>query len=57
MVELISMPIWAYHNPDQLTHRHDDLPADHLHLAEHEADQIHEHVFVIDDLHPRGPKA
>ncbi|WP_225547362.1 MFS transporter [Chromobacterium violaceum] len=54
---LISMRIWAYHDPDQLAHSHDDLPAGHPHLAEHEADEAHEHVFVIDDLHPRWPRA
>ncbi|UTH75168.1 MFS transporter [Chromobacterium sp. IIBBL 290-4] len=48
---LISMRIWAYHDPDQLAHSHDDLPAGHPHLAKHEADEAHEHVFVIDDPH------
>ncbi|OQS20657.1 MFS transporter [Chromobacterium violaceum] len=53
---LISMRSWAYHDPDQLAHSHDDLPVGHPHLAAHEADQIHEHVFVIDDLHLRWPR-
>ncbi|KMN81268.1 major facilitator transporter [Chromobacterium sp. LK11] len=57
LAALISMWIWVEHDPDQLSHRHDDLPADHPHLAEHEADETHEHVFVIDDLHPRWPKS
>jgi hypothetical protein len=32
------------------------LPAGHPHLAEHEEDGLHEHVFIIDDHHPRWPK-
>ncbi|WP_156038864.1 hypothetical protein [Chromobacterium haemolyticum] len=56
LTALISMWIWAKYDPDQLSHSHDDLPADHPHLAEHEADDTAENVFVIDDLHPRWPK-
>jgi H+ antiporter protein len=48
--------LWAHHDPEHIAHHHDDLPAGHPHLAEHEEDGLHEHVFIIDDHHPRWPK-
>lgn len=57
LAALISKWIWGEPDLDQLPHSHDDLPADRPHLAEHEADDTAENVSVIDDLHPRWPKA
>jgi MFS family permease len=47
--------IWPARDQTDLTHVHANLAADHPHLAEHGPD--HHHVFVIDDLHQRWPKA
>ena len=53
----VSARLWALHDLEHIAHRHDDLPEGHPHLAEHEEDGMHEHVFIIDDHHPRWPKA
>lgn len=45
--------LWPAHDPEVLPHRHDDLPADHPHLAEHGLK--HEHAVVIDVWHPKWP--
>lgn len=50
--------LWPAHEPDSLPHRHDDLSADHKHIAGAEADAIgfvHTHPYVIDSLHPSWP--
>jgi MFS family permease len=46
--------LWPAHEPDELTHRHDDLAPDHPHLAG--APRAHAHDYVIDALHPRWPR-
>jgi MFS family permease len=45
--------LWPSHDPESLPHRHEDLPADHPHLAEHGLK--HEHAVVIDTWHPKWP--
>jgi hypothetical protein len=55
MGTLIALRVWPREDPDILTHRHDDLPADHPHLREDHATGEAEHAFVIDDLHPHWP--
>lgn len=45
--------LWPAHDPEILPHQHDDLPADHPHLAEHGLK--HEHAVVIDVWHPKWP--
>ena len=45
--------LWPRHDPVELAHSHDDLPADHPHIAE---GPRHSHPYVIDDLHPRWPE-
>ena len=45
--------LWPRHDPTEIAHRHDDLPADHPHIA---AGSHHSHSYVIDDLHPRWPE-
>lgn len=45
--------VWPRRDPEVLDHSHEDLPPGHPHRREHvEA----EHIFVIDDLHPRWPR-
>ncbi|MCS3802691.1 MULTISPECIES: MFS transporter [Chromobacterium] len=51
-----SSKIWARHDPEHITHHHDNLPGGHPHLLEHEQGGEHEHVFIIDDQHPSWPK-
>ncbi len=45
--------LWPSHDPEILPHRHEELPADHPHLAEH--GRKHEHAVVIDAWHPKWP--
>lgn len=52
---LLSMVIWPAHDPENLPHRHDDLPDGHPHLAGG-AQADHAHPFVIDDQHPKWPR-
>ncbi|MES2885634.1 MAG: MFS transporter [Pseudomonadota bacterium] len=47
--------LWPREDREVLAHRHDDLPADHPHLAEHPGNGQHAHRFVIDDQHERWP--
>ena len=44
--------LWPRSDPIEIPHVHDDLPADHPHIASGPA---HSHSYVIDDLHPRWP--
>ncbi len=59
----VATRLWPRHDPDEVEHDHTDLPADHPHLrAAHAtsaapAGMRHRHGFVIDDLHPRWPRA
>lgn len=45
---------WKSGDPDELEHRHDDLPPDHPHLKDAHGAQ-HRHRFMIDELHERWP--
>lgn len=49
----VALWIWPRHDPVEVTHSHDDLPADHPHVT---TGHRHSHAFVIDDLHPRWPE-
>ncbi len=51
---LASVMIWPARDDVSVPHRHDDLEADHVHLAG--ASAAHEHAIIIDDLHPRWPR-
>lgn len=51
---LVAAQIWPLEEAGDLVHRHDDLPADHPHLAG-AAQRAHAHAFVIDDLHRHWP--
>ena len=48
----VAFALWPRHDPAEIAHRHDDLPADHPHIA---AGSHHRHAYVIDDLHPDWP--
>lgn len=48
--------LWPSKDPDVVPHRHDDLSPAHPHLREAHADGA-DHSFVIDDEHPKWPKA
>lgn len=51
-----ALRLWPRHEQAELAHRHDGLPPDHPHLAEHtDADGIHRHRYRIDTLHRRWP--
>ncbi len=51
-----AMRLWPAGDPDVMAHRHDDLPADHPHLADADGSRRHAHSLVIDDLHPVWPR-
>lgn len=51
----IAARLWPRSDTEQVPHAHDDLPADHPHLAVHASTGDHVHAFVIDDLHTRWP--
>jgi predicted MFS family arabinose efflux permease len=50
---VLALLIWPAHDPVNIPHRHDDLPADHPHLVAAGAE--HTHPFVIDEQHRRWP--
>ena len=45
--------LWPRRDPVEIAHSHDDLPADHPHMA---GGARHSHAYVIDDLHQRWPR-
>ena len=47
-----ALVLWPQEDADVLTHTHDDLPADHPHIAD---GRRHSHAYMIDDLHPHWP--
>lgn len=52
---LLARWLWPAEDGEVLAHHHDDLPADHPHLAEHAGSGQHAHPFVIDEQHERWP--
>ncbi len=52
---VMASKLWPRVDTEQVPHSHDELPADHPHLAEHLNNGQHAHAFVIDDLHARWP--
>ncbi len=54
---VIALGLWPAKDAETVEHRHDDLPPDHPHVAEHRDGTAHSHALVIDDLHRRwiGP--
>ncbi len=43
--------LWPADDPENIPHRHDDLPGDHPHVE----GAAHAHPFIIDELHTRWP--
>lgn len=52
---MVAAQVWPSEEAGDLVHRHDDLPADHPHLAGI-ALRAHAHAFIIDDLHRHWPE-
>lgn len=54
---VIALWLWPSHDPEQVAHRHDDLPPGHAHLRDdHDNGKVAAHAFVIDDIHPEWPR-
>ena len=51
----IALAVWPANDPETIEHSHDELPADHPHLAKAQHSRRHSHAFVIDDLHTAWP--
>ena len=51
---VVAARVWPSDEVGDVAHRHDDLPADHPHLAGNA--HRHAHVFVVDDLHRQWPE-
>jgi len=51
----IAFAVWPSDDPEVVEHRHDELPADHPHLAVGGHSHRHAHAFVIDDMHLAWP--
>tara|TARA_B100002049_G_scaffold190449_1_gene147382 strand:+ start:1178 stop:2500 length:1323 start_codon:yes stop_codon:yes gene_type:complete len=51
----VAVCLWPADDPEVISHRHDDLPADHSHLVEHGGGRVHAHAAVIDALHRKWP--
>ncbi|MDX0716020.1 MFS transporter [Sinorhizobium medicae] len=54
----VATRLWPADDPEEIEHLHDDLAADHPHLADAERvgdGHRHSHVFVIDSHHPDWP--
>ena len=57
---LAAVRLWPSHDPDVVQHTHTDLPDDDDHVADavwSEAGYEHSHGYVVDDRHPKWPKA
>ncbi|SEB96254.1 Predicted arabinose efflux permease, MFS family [Nitratireductor aquibiodomus] len=52
----IALAIWPADDPVVLAHTHEDLPADHPHLAGSGRGHRHAHAYVIDDMHAAWPR-
>jgi len=51
----VAFVVWPSDDPEVVEHRHDELPADHPHLAVSGHGHHHAHAFVIDDMHLAWP--
>ena len=52
----VAVFLWPADDAKELTHEHSELPSDHPHLLENQAEgSRHRHVFVIDDEHRAWP--
>lgn len=53
---ITGLAVWPSDDPEIVAHGHDDLPADHPHLAEEGHGHRHAHAYVIDDMHLAWPR-
>ncbi|MDH0367848.1 MFS transporter [Brucella anthropi] len=53
---ITGLAVWPSDDPEIVVHRHDDLPADHPHIAEVGHGHRHAHAYVIDDMHRAWPR-
>ncbi len=54
---IAALRLWPKDDPEILRHSHPDLPPDHPHLRQHGHNSgVHEHRFVIDDIHRAWPR-
>lgn len=51
----VGAAVWSADDPEVVEHSHDELPADHPHLAG-AAGRRHAHAYVIDDMHLSWPR-
>jgi hypothetical protein len=47
---MIARHLWPQHDPEVISHHHDNLPLDHPHLH---GTRDHAHPYVVDEHHPR----
>ncbi|OJU50142.1 MAG: MFS transporter [Mesorhizobium sp. 61-13] len=52
----IAFSVWPVDDPEVVEHGHDELPADHPHLADADRGHRHAHAYVIDDMHLAWPR-
>ena len=52
----IGLAVWPAGDPESVEHEHDELPADHPHIAGDAGRHRHAHTFVIDDMHQAWPR-
>ena len=52
----IGFAVWPSEDPEVVEHSHDDLPADHPHIAEAGHGRRHAHAYLIDDMHLAWPR-
>lgn len=51
----IGLAVWLFDDPEIVEHCHDELSADHPHLANADRGRDHRYAHVIDDMHPACP--
>jgi predicted MFS family arabinose efflux permease len=52
---VFAVGLWPAGDPETMSHRHNDLPPDHPHLAKHGSGHSHAHALIIDRLHSEWP--
>jgi len=52
----IGYAVWPADDPEVVEHSHNDLPANHPHLAQAGHGHRHAHAYVIDDMHLAWPR-
>lgn len=52
----LGFAVWPARDPEIIEHGHEELPADHPHIAGNARGRQHAHPYVIDDMHPEWPR-